>query len=62
MYLTIPDSSADAMWLPVLLEASARMAVSCARKMVSKLDVNRFHAVYSPLVELASTRRLSVIH
>ena len=34
MYLIIPDSSADAMWVPVRLEASPRMAVSYARKMV----------------------------
>jgi len=58
----IPDSSADAMWVPVRLEASARMAVSYVRKMVSKLNLNQFQAVNSPPVELVSTRHLSVIH
>ena len=62
MYLTIPDSSAEAMWVPVQLEASARIAVSCARKMVSTLKVNPFQAVNSPLVEPVSTRHLSCIH
>jgi len=61
MYLTIPYSSADAMWVPVWSEASARIAVSCARMMVSKLNVNQFQAVNSPLVEPVSTRRLSGI-
>jgi len=58
----MPDSSADTMWVPVRLEASAQMAVSYAHKMVSKLNVNQFQAVNSPLVELVSTWRLSVIH
>ena len=62
MYLMIPDSSADAMWVPVRLEASARVAVSYARKKVSKLNLNQFQVVNSPLMELVSTRRLSVIH
>jgi len=42
MYLAIPDSSADAMWVPVWLEASAGIAVSCACKVVSKLNGNQF--------------------
>lgn len=35
------------------------MAVSCAWRMVSKLNVRPFHAVNSPLVEPVSMRRPS---
>jgi len=59
-YLTIPDWSADAMWVP--LKVSARMAVSYACKLVSKLNVNVFQAVNSSLVEPVSKRRPSGVH
>jgi len=62
MYLTIPDSSADAMWVPVRLEASALMAVSCARNMVSKFNINQFQGVTSPLGEPVSTRHVPGVH
>jgi len=62
VHLMIPDSSTDAMWVPVRLEASARMAVSYACKMVSEFNLNQFQVVNSPLVGLVSTRHLSVIH
>jgi len=57
-----PDSSADAMSVQVRLEASARMAVSYACKMVLEFNLDQFQVVNSPLVELVSTRHLSVIH
>jgi len=47
-YLTIPDWSADAVQIPAWFKVSARIAVSCVWRMVSKLNVNRFQAVNSP--------------
>jgi len=40
----------------------AYMAASCAWRMVSKLNVNPFQAVNSPLVEPVSMRRPSGVH
>jgi hypothetical protein len=61
-YLTIPDLSADAMWVPTWLKVSARMAVSCAWRMISKLNVDPFQATKSPLVEPVRIRQLPGVH
>jgi hypothetical protein len=61
-YLMIPVWSVDATYLPAWLKVSERMAVSWACRIVSKLNVNPFHAVNSPLVEPVSMRRPSGVH
>ena len=40
----------------------ARIAVSCAWRIVSKLNVSPFHNVNSPLVDPVKTRRHSGVH
>ena len=44
------------------MKTIARMAESCACKMVSKLNVSPFQSVNSPLVEPVKTRRPSGVH
>lgn len=61
-YLMIPLWSALARYAPECVNVRVRTAVSCACKIVSKLNVRPFHSVNSPLVEPVKTRRPSGVH
>ncbi|KAA1067189.1 hypothetical protein PGTUg99_025546 [Puccinia graminis f. sp. tritici] len=54
-YLMIPLLSPDTNQAPDFDQSSARTAVSCACRIVSKLNVSAFHRVNSPLVAPVST-------
>ena len=61
-YLITPLWSAEAKKAPEWVNLIARIAVSCAWRMVSKLNVSPFHSVNSPLVDPVKTRRHSGVH
>lgn len=61
-YLITPLWSAEAKNAPEWVNRIARIAVSCAWRIVSKLNVNPFHSVNSPLVDPVRTRRYSGVH
>lgn len=61
-YLMMPLLSAEARYAPEWVKARVQMAVSCAWRIVSKLNVRPFHKVNSPLVEPVNTRRPSGVH
>ena len=61
-YLITPLWSAEARKAPELVNRIARIAVSCAWRIVSKLNVSPFHSVNSPLVDPVKTRRHSGVH
>jgi hypothetical protein len=61
-YLITPLWSAEAKNAPEWVNRIARIAVSCAWRIVSKLNVNPFHSVNSPLVDPVKTRRYSGVH
>ena len=61
-YLITPLWSAEAKKAPEWVNRIARIAVSCAWRIVSKLNVSPFHSVNSPLVDPVKTRRHSGVH
>jgi len=61
-YFTIPLWSAEMIYDPECENRMARMAESCAWRIVSKLKVRPFQRVNSPLVEPVRTRRPSGVH
>jgi hypothetical protein len=61
-YLITPAWSALARYAPECAKRSARTAVSCACRIVSKLKVSPFQSVNSPECEPVSTRRPSGVH
>lgn len=61
-YLMMPVLSDETRYAPEWVNVRVHMAESCACKMVSKLNVNPFHRVNSPLVEPVSIRRASGVH
>ena len=61
-YLITPLWSAEAKKAPEWVNRIARIAVSCAWRIVSKLNVRPFHNVNSPLVDPVKTRRHSGVH
>ena len=61
-YLITPLWSAEAKNAPEWVNRIARIAVSCAWRIVSKLNVSPFHNVNSPLVDPVKTRRHSGVH
>lgn len=61
-YLITPVLSAEARYAPEWLNVMAQIAVSCAWRIVSKLNVRPFQSVNSPLVDPVRTRRPSGVH
>ena len=61
-YLITPLWSADARYNPECENCIVLTALSCACRMVSKLNVSPFQSVNSPLVEPVRMRRASGVH
>ena len=61
-YLMIPLLSAEARYAPEWVKAIVQIAVSCACRIVSKLNVRPFQSVNSPLVDPVRMRRPSGVH
>lgn len=61
-YFTMPLSSDDKRKLPQWLYRRARIVLSWACRMVSKLKVSPFQSVNSPLADAVRIRRASGVH